>query len=104
MTSADDQILLLSKGTRFDLPATQLDVLANRLWKTYAPDRFDFVYGRIWLHANQVSRRFNETSITDILAGLTFYSGTILSTGWRSGKHTGSQVSHKYSFLTSTTK
>ena len=93
MTSAAEHILLVPKGIRFDLPVTQLDVLANRLWKTYAPDRFDFVYGRIWLHAHQVSKRFTETSITDILAGLTFYSEAIVSTAWRTGKHPGSQVS-----------
>ena len=90
---SDNSTAVIGKSLQFDLATTQLDILANRLWKTYLPDRFDFVYSRIWLHANQVNKRFHQTSIADILAGLKFCSDAVLPSAWNTETGTTAQVS-----------
>ena len=49
-----------------------MQILANRLWKPVVPDRIDFVYGRIFLHSNQVNDRLRTNTTTDVLTGLKF--------------------------------
>ena len=58
----------LMKG--LDVAKAHLHLLADRLWKFKGPDRFDFIYGKIFLHHNQLNVRLQQTTTADILAGI----------------------------------
>ena len=62
----------------FQLAFSQLEILANRLWKTSDPDSVDFVFGRIWLHSIELAHRLNSTTVADILASIDFGSDQLL--------------------------
>lgn len=50
---------------------------ACKLWKTSTGDRYSYICGRIWLISDTITRKFQSTTIADILASIPIKASTL---------------------------
>ena len=67
--------------------------LQSQTWKSHAPDRLDFIYKRIWLHAKHVLKRFSTVTASDILANFDLSKQKVSFTDDRKQKDSDSGIS-----------